>query len=57
MKGPWFDNNLALLQDGPDGLRLTWHTGVVEHGDERHPRLEEVAAITVPADRSVELSA
>ena len=30
--------------------------GVVENGEERHPRLEEVAAITVPADRGVELS-
>ncbi len=49
VKGPWFDNNLALLQDGPDGLQLTWHTGVVEHGDELHPRLEEVASVTVPA--------
>lgn len=56
VKGPWFDNNLALLQDGPDGLRLTWHTGVVERGDEQHPRLEEVASITVPADRDAELS-
>jgi hypothetical protein len=51
VKGPWFDNNLALLQDGPDGLTMTWHTGVVEDGDELHPRLEEVASITVPAKR------
>ncbi|MFE5672856.1 alkaline phosphatase D family protein [Agromyces sp. NPDC056523] len=56
VKGPWFDNNLALLRDGPDGLLLTWNTGVVDHGDERHPRLKEVASITVPADRDVELS-
>jgi hypothetical protein len=56
VKGPWFDNNLALLQDGADGLRLTWHRGVVERGDERNPRLEEVASITVPADRDAELS-
>ncbi|WP_136707977.1 alkaline phosphatase D family protein [Agromyces sp. H66] len=49
VKGPWFDNNLALLQDGPDGLKLTWHTGKVDDGDERHPRLEEVASVTVPA--------
>ena len=56
VKGPWFDNNLALLQDGTDGLRLTWHRGVVERGDERNPRLEEVASITVPADRDAELS-
>jgi hypothetical protein len=56
VKGPWFDNNLALLQDGPDGLTMTWHTGVVEDGDERHPRLEEVASITVPAERGSKVS-
>nr|WP_307785388.1 alkaline phosphatase D family protein [Microbacterium hibisci] len=49
VKGPWFDNNLALLQEGADGLTMTWHTGIVEDGDELHPRLEEVASITVPA--------
>ncbi|MBW9108461.1 alkaline phosphatase D family protein [Microbacterium ureisolvens] len=51
VKGPWFDNNLALLRDGSDGLRMTWHRGVVEDGDELHPRLEQVASITVPAVR------
>ncbi|MFD4420595.1 alkaline phosphatase D family protein [Agromyces sp. NPDC058484] len=57
VKGPWFDNNLALLQDGPDGLTMTWHTGVVHGGDELHPRLEEVASVTVPVKRDAELSA
>jgi hypothetical protein len=57
VKGPWFDNNLALLQEGPDGLTMTWHTGVVDRGDELHPRLEEVASITVPAARDAGLSA
>jgi hypothetical protein len=42
--------------DGPDGLTMTWHTGVVEDGDERHPRLEEVASITVPAERDATVS-
>ena len=56
VKGPWFDNNLALLEDATDGLRLTWHTGVVDGGDEAHPRLQEVSSITVPADRDAELS-
>ena len=55
VKGPWFDNNLALLEDGPDGLTMTWHTGVVDHGDERHPRLEVVASVTVPARRDAAL--
>jgi len=35
---------------------MTWHTGVVEDGDELHPRLEEVASITVPAKRDANLS-
>ena len=57
IKGPWFDNNLALLQDGPDGLTMTWHTGKVEHGDELHPRLEEVASVTVQARKAADLPA
>lgn len=43
IKGPWFDNNLSVLQDSPGGLELTWHRGVVEKGDERHPRMDEVS--------------
>jgi phosphodiesterase/alkaline phosphatase D-like protein len=43
IKGPWFDNNLSVLQDSPSGLELTWHKGVVEKGDERHPRMDEVS--------------
>lgn len=56
VKGPWFDNNLALLEDGPTGLVMTWHSGVVEHGDELHPRLQEVANLTVAAERDSTLS-
>ena len=51
VKGPWFDNNLALLRDGPDALTITWHTGVVVDGDEVHPRLEDVASVSVPVRR------
>lgn len=51
VKGPWFDNNLALLQDEPEGLAMTWHRGVVEGGQEHDPRLEEVASILVPSAR------
>lgn len=47
VKGPWFNNNLASLEVAPDGLKLWWQTGVVEEGDELHPRLETVAALTV----------
>ena len=57
VKGPWFDNNLALLEDGPDGLTMTWRTGVVDRGDEAHPRLEDVASVTVPARREAGLVA
>lgn len=57
IEGPWFDNNLALLQDGADGLTMTWHTGKVDHGDELHPRLEEVASVTVQARSDADLSA
>jgi hypothetical protein len=46
-KGPWFDNNLSVLQTTPEGLELTWHTGVIEDGDERHPRIEEVSRVVV----------
>ena len=55
VKGPWFDNNLALLRDGPDALTITWHTGVVVDGDQDHPRLEDVASVTVPTRREAAL--
>ncbi len=51
VKGPWFDNNLALLVDSADGLELTWSTGIVD-GDERHPRLAEVESVEVAARRA-----
>ncbi|MCD2443217.1 alkaline phosphatase family protein [Agromyces sp. SYSU K20354] len=57
VKGPWFDNNLAMLHDADDGLRMTWSTGVVEDGDELHPRLEQVASVIVPSTRDIPLSA
>jgi hypothetical protein len=44
--GPWFDNSVATLEDGDDGLVLTWETGVV-HGDPQRPRLEQVARVVV----------
>lgn len=55
-KGPWFDNNLSVLQDTSDGLELTWHKGVVENGDERHPRMEEVSRLMVGPRRSLDKS-
>jgi hypothetical protein len=47
LKRPWFDNNLASLEDSGDGLRIRWETGVVDDGDHLHPRLQEVAAMTI----------
>jgi hypothetical protein len=52
IKGPWFDNNLSVLQDTPGGLELTWHKGVVENGDERHPRMDEVSRTVIGPRRS-----
>ncbi|BCW71017.1 alkaline phosphatase D family protein [Arthrobacter sp. NicSoilB8] len=45
--GPWFQNNLAYLEVAPEGLKLWWQTGVLDDGDNLHPRLERVAALTV----------
>lgn len=47
VEGPWFNNNLASLEVVPEGLKLWWQTGVVDAGDELHPRLEQVASVTV----------
>ena len=44
--GPWFDNNLAVLEDTPDGLRMSWFTGVVED-DHARPRLDEVTSVVI----------
>ena len=45
--GPWFDNCLATLTDTPEGLRLSWTSGVVDGGEPRHPTITERAAITM----------
>lgn len=54
IKGPWFDNNLAWLEDAPGGVKLRWVTGVVDGGDSKRPRLKEVAAYTVEPRVKVE---
>ena len=43
LAGPWFDNSIAVLEDRPEGLEVRWLTGVVEHGDHLHPRLDTIA--------------
>ena len=47
IKGPWFDNCLASLEDTPAGLTLSWEQGVVHDGDHQHPLVETVATITL----------
>jgi hypothetical protein len=51
LKGPWFDNNLGVFEDGPDGLAMSWYTGVVSDGDHALPRLEEVASVRIDGSR------
>lgn len=51
IKGPWFENNLAILEDTGDGLKLGWHTGVVRGQDHLHPGLETVEVATLRARR------
>lgn len=48
IRGPWFDNNLSLLEDTTDGVRLSWHTGV-ENGSPRTPELREVSSTVIAA--------
>jgi hypothetical protein len=55
LAGPWFDNTLAILEDSPRGLRMSWFTGVVEDDHER-PRLDEVGSVLVQAGPPREVS-
>jgi len=43
-QGPWYDNNLAVLEAGPEGLRMWWTAGVVDGRPER-PVLKRVATV------------
>jgi PhoD-like phosphatase len=45
LRGPWFDNTIATLEDSDDGLVLTWDTGVVD--DDLRPRLENVSMLVL----------
>lgn len=47
VRGPWFDNNLAVLEETTDGLRMTWGTGVVAGGHHDRPTWTEVARVEV----------
>lgn len=50
-EGPWFENCLAELAVEGDDLRLVWRAGVVEGGDDLHPRTREVARVRVDGGR------
>jgi phosphodiesterase/alkaline phosphatase D-like protein len=43
--GPWYDNNLAILELGPAGLRMWWTAGEVVDGDTERPVLRRVATV------------
>ncbi len=43
-QGPWYDNNLAILELGPPGLRIWWVAGEVD-GREELPVLRRVATV------------
>ena len=45
--GPWFDNNLAVVEVRGDGLHLSWYAGEVVDDDHDHPRLREVSTVDV----------
>ncbi|MCU1442698.1 MAG: glycoside hydrolase [Cryobacterium sp.] len=47
VKGPWFDNCLAILVDSPAGLQLRWVSGVEEVAGQEHPGLKGVVSITM----------
>jgi phosphodiesterase/alkaline phosphatase D-like protein len=47
-KGPWYDNNLAVLELGADRLRFRWWRGEVGDGPPDRATLHEVATVDVP---------
>ncbi|HEX6513989.1 MAG TPA: alkaline phosphatase D family protein [Nocardioidaceae bacterium] len=53
--GPWFDNNVAVLEDRPDGLAIRWDTGVVHDGDHARPVLEPVTSVLLRPDGGTEV--
>jgi len=46
-QGPWFDNNLAIVELQDERLHFWWSRGRVD-GDVDRPRLERVATVDVP---------
>ena len=50
VKGPWFDNNIAVLEVTEDGLLMRWWTGKVRRKRHDRPELSTVAAVQLDAD-------
>ena len=46
-RGPWFDNNLAVVEVHGDALLFRWWTGEVEGDDHEHPTTRVVAEVVV----------
>lgn len=44
-QGPWYDNNLAVLELAPGGIRMWWNAGTVVDGDTERPVLTRVATV------------
>ena len=47
-EGPWYDNNLAVLELQPEQLHLPWSRGEVRDGGPDQPELATVATVDVP---------
>jgi phosphodiesterase/alkaline phosphatase D-like protein len=45
LAGPWYDNNIAVLELHEEQMQVSWWTGEVEGGDHEHPRLARVARV------------
>jgi hypothetical protein len=45
--GPWYDNNLAVVELQERRLHFWWSGGVVEDGDQDRPALRRVATVDV----------
>ena len=45
VEGPWYDNNLATLEQAEGCLDMWWETGVVHDGRHDQPGLERVASV------------
>ncbi|WP_337191495.1 alkaline phosphatase D family protein [Nocardioides flavescens] len=47
-RGPWYDNNLAVLELQSDRVRFWWSRGEVHDGDHGRATLHRVATVDVP---------